>query len=319
MKKLIAAVVLLASLQSNACLNLFSVDSAGKPHVLNHGFHIATSHDNNHISRNIISLEKSFAKGDYDFKRISDYGSYLLMGGRFKDGLDIFRALIVKHNGVYEIAANIAVAYELNGNIDSALYWERKALDINPNGHYGSEWIHLKILEAKQQLATDSNWCLHNNVAGITAKMKARPNTAHRDGADIQLDNFFRDFIVQLSERIPFTYGTDPALGKLLYELGEAYLSVSMHRAYFCYAAAKYFYPALETTATARMQLIKKTYPSPEKMKRIKPAVSTSTINEINAPTNTELATFMKRLTTREGFANPVSIKMSIPELLTKI
>lgn len=319
MKKIMIFCALLITLHANACLNLFTVDSAGKPHVVNHDFKWSFSQNKDYINRNIASLEKSFAKGEYDFKRISDYGSYLLMGGRFSDGLNIFRALVAKHGELYEIMANTAVAYELNGNIDSAIYWEKKALDIKPDAHYDSEWIHLKILEAKQKLATDSNWCLHNNVAGIVAKMKARPTTAHRDGVDIQLDDFFQKFLYQLSERIPFTYGVDPALGKLLYELGEAYRAVSVYRAYFCFAAAKYFYPALEPMATQRMQAIKKSYPDPATMKRIKPAVSTSTLNEIRPPGDADLAAFMQRLTSREGFKNPVAIQQSIPDLLTKI
>jgi len=54
------------------------------------------------------------------------------------------------HPGLYATAANLGTAYELLGNVDSAYYWIEEDMRRNPQGHEGSEWMHLCILSAKR-------------------------------------------------------------------------------------------------------------------------------------------------------------------------
>ncbi len=57
--------------------------------------------------------------------------------------------MYAQHPNDYSIIANLGTAYELTGNDEKALELIRKAVAINPNSHYNSEWIHVRILEEK--------------------------------------------------------------------------------------------------------------------------------------------------------------------------
>lgn len=258
-KKLLTGIAIVIALKASACLNIFAIDAAGRVHYLEHGFFFSLDFKKEALQKEIKQLEKQFKKGNFNFKNISDYGAYLLMTGNYKEGLQLFTALIKKHSDVYEIRSNIAVAYELNGRFDSAYYWERKALELNPDAHDKSEWVHLKILEARIQLAADSNWCLNNNVTGIIDTIKKNYKFSLHEGYEGWL---FEDFTSQLDERFPFTFSEDKVMGKLMMELGDAYQYASVYRAYYCYAIAKYLYPQLSKTAIEKMTQIKNNYPS---------------------------------------------------------
>jgi tetratricopeptide (TPR) repeat protein len=304
----------------NACLNIFAVDSTGHVHYLEHYFFAEIEFRQDVIARNLKHLEKKFNNKDFSYKNISDYGAYLLMVGRFSDGLKIFRALSSKYNNVYEISANTAVAYELNGNIDSALLWEKHSLALSPGGHSYSEWIHLKILEAKKNLRTDPDWCLKNNVTGIVDSIKLNYRPAfHEDGKGMWILNHF---IAQLSERLPFTYNEDKALGKLLLELGDAYQIASIYRSYYCYALANYFYPAITPLTREKMQKIRNNYPRDsvsieERQMVLKPRESSD--KEMLPPDDREVNEFINRIIKRSPITKRKITSIPVEQLITRI
>ncbi len=49
----------------------------------------------------------------------------------------------------YEISANLAVAFELSGDLQKSIEWQEKALKIDPDSHGGTDWLHLLLLEIK--------------------------------------------------------------------------------------------------------------------------------------------------------------------------
>ena len=79
----------------------------------------------------------------------SDYGVMLAYNGEYLRAKAIFIEIENKSPGLYATASNLGTTYELLGQNDLALHWITKAIKINPNSHNGSEWIHVKILEAK--------------------------------------------------------------------------------------------------------------------------------------------------------------------------
>lgn len=322
MKKILITIFFFTALKANSCLNIFAVDSAGKVHYLEHNFYFSIEFRQKTIAENLKKLEKQFKNSNYSFQNISDYGAYLLMAGRFPEGLDLFRALSKKYPDVYEVRANTAVAYELNGNIDSALYWEKLAIGLNTGSHRESEWIHLNILEAKKQLQSDPDWCLKNNVTGIKDSIKKyyRPSL-HEDGKGMWI---FNAFVHQLQERMPFTYGEDKALGKLLFELGDAYQIASVHRSYYCYAMAKYFYPALATDANKKMENIKIIYPKGVAMVEgtnitLNPTGKWDKEKEMLPPDDEEVDQFIKKIINRKAIKNTNIKPVAIEQLIAKI
>lgn len=82
-----------------------------------------------------------------NFRDQSDFAVLQLKFGKKKEGLELLQSLYRLHPTEYNIVANLGTAYELNGDKSKALELLKKAMAINPLSHYGSEWIHIRILE----------------------------------------------------------------------------------------------------------------------------------------------------------------------------
>tara|TARA_B110000046_G_C13024495_1_gene413104 strand:+ start:2444 stop:2677 length:234 start_codon:yes stop_codon:yes gene_type:complete len=54
---------------------------------------------------------------------LSDYAVYLMKAGRVDESLAILKELNKNLPQEYQIAANLGTAYELNGELDSALFY----------------------------------------------------------------------------------------------------------------------------------------------------------------------------------------------------
>ena len=70
---------------------------------------------------------------------LSDYAVYLMKAGRVDESLAILKELNKNLPQEYQIAANLDTAYELNGELDSALFYIKRGIEINPDAHAGSE------------------------------------------------------------------------------------------------------------------------------------------------------------------------------------
>lgn len=322
MKRAFVIAFLFLTTDIYACLNIFSIDSSGRVHYLEHHFFFSIEFKQNAIEKKLKELKRKFDHNEYSFQNISDFGSYLLMTGRFADGLNIFRALSKKYPDVYEICANTAVAYELNGNIDSAYLWQVAAIKKNPKAHNNSEWIHLKILEAKKNILTDPDWCLNNNVTGITDTINTLKVSYEASTHESEKGMWvFKQFIDQLEDRFPFTYSEDKAMGKLMYELGDAYQVASVYRSYYCYAIAKYLYPALSTIADKKMNEIKMKYPKNSVKAEGRTIALTPRSpgdNEMIPPTEIEVNKFINKLINRPAL-KVHKISVIIEQLISKI
>lgn len=97
----------------------------------------------------------------------SDYAAQLLRLDEINTALPILEQLYAEYPQEYNIVANLGTAYELAGQDSKALYLLHKGVFINPNSHRGSEWIHLKILEAKIGLKANPLWLQQNPILGF--------------------------------------------------------------------------------------------------------------------------------------------------------
>lgn len=86
-----------------------------------------------------------------DYKIWSDIAVNLMKLGMADSAIKILIPLAKKYPEEYNILANLGTGYELIGALDSAHKYISKGFEINPRSHRGSEWIHVKILEAKIQ------------------------------------------------------------------------------------------------------------------------------------------------------------------------
>lgn len=152
-----------------------------------------------------------------DYKLLSDYAWYELRMGNKENAVKLLEALYAQHANEYNILANLGTAYEVTGNNGKALEFLRKAVAINPQSHYGSEWIHIKILEQKVATSPDYRLILDLNAdkdpeGWLAGKVYNKA---------ISADSLMVQLAFQLHERISFIAPPDPIVGQLVKDFAD--------------------------------------------------------------------------------------------------
>jgi tetratricopeptide (TPR) repeat protein len=203
-----------------ACLNSYrEINLSGVPDTIAHydGLPIYYRTFNRTFSQKFIESYQleSIQLGDY--KTRSDIAFHLTRLGRYKEALIILRDLYKLFPNEYNIMSNLGTVYELNGIPDSALLILKKTVANFPNGHHGSEWFHLKVLEAKVQMTGKPNWLKENRVLNLGI-LKPSDKSTEMYRRNIEL---IFQIKYQLAERIPFTQVPNLLLANVLNELGD--------------------------------------------------------------------------------------------------
>lgn len=266
-KKLFLAIILLSPALSFACLNEYyrtELPLANnkldlhtllykKDHVLpywKHGFEDDAMLENPFRSRRDSLEEIGLDKLDY--KGLSDYAAIELRIGNRKKAVEILEKLYVQHPNEYNIVANLGTAYEVTGNNEKALELLRKAVAINPRSHYGSEWIHVAILEQKvgaKQYNQIINLGIKDFSQWIIDKSYVFPRNA--DSLKIQI-------AYQLHERIAFIAPPDDVVGQLVLDFADIVAKTeSRDAAIPFYEYAGHYSSSLQKTVEARKAALK--------------------------------------------------------------
>ncbi|MTH15145.1 tetratricopeptide repeat protein [Flavobacterium sp. LC2016-01] len=162
----------------------------------------------------ILDLEEGYEKTK-DIDYLSDKGYVLIIQGKYKEALALYLNIEKIKPNRYSTASNLGTLYELMGENEKAYDWIKKSIRINPESHEGSEWLHLKILEAKIQKLenpTGEFFIGTNFGSGITLKTKL---------SDEELIKLQDALFFQLNERISFIKPKDQIISVLLFELGN--------------------------------------------------------------------------------------------------
>lgn len=171
------------------------------------------------------SLEKGRALArDGGYKARTDYAVSLIRLHHFADAVEMLYDVEREHPGEYVTATNLGTAYELLGRNDSALRWIREGLRRNPASHYGSEWLHVRILETKLALANDPAWLRSHTVTGIdfgSDPIPAMPRSAKGELGRDSIRQLGEHIFYQLGERLRFARKPDPVVADLLTDLGN--------------------------------------------------------------------------------------------------
>ncbi len=159
---------------------------------------------------------------DVAYQHESNKALELVHEKKFAEAIAIFEQIEKEHPGEYIIASNLGTAYELNGEPAKALHWIQEGIRRNPDSHYGSEWVHVKILEAKLAMLQDSRWLEKHSVLDLdfgSGEAPAMP-VSLADSKDKQKKTF-NSLEYQVEERFPFTSAPDPIFASLLFDLGN--------------------------------------------------------------------------------------------------
>jgi tetratricopeptide (TPR) repeat protein len=166
----------------------------------------------------------------------------------------------------YAVAANLGTAYELLGDNENALKWIQTGISRNPDSHDGTEWVHVKILEAKIAAAKDPLWLEKHSVVGAEFGTDVIPKFLFTNGGPTEFredpSSLIRAIGYQLQERLEFVPAPDPFVGDLLFDLANAMaVSGAVNLAVDLYAMAQeYAAPKTElvlSRLTLSQQLVK--------------------------------------------------------------
>lgn len=152
----------------------------------------------------------------------------------------MLQGLYRQHPGEYALAANLGTLYELNGKPDSALFYIRRGMALNPQSHQGSEWVHVRILQAKLNGRKDPDWLARHSLLGLRADaIKEAPK------GDTWYWDIIHHITYQLRERIPFTPAPDRLMARLLKEYADLLAQeLSIESAFTAYQMALVYDPA---------------------------------------------------------------------------
>ncbi len=227
----------LFSINAFACLNgeqmvlankeLLYVDHSGEV-PYGHGFG-----SKEQVEEFLIKLEKGYQETK-DLDYLSDKGFILIILGKYNEAIELYKKIESMQPGRYSTASNIGTAYELIGNNKEALKWIEKAIEIEPNSHSRSEWIHVNILKTK--IKGDQYISSEHLIGKDFGKEKYPKSDLNKD----ELQLLKMQLYYQLNERISFVKHKDKIVAQLLFDLGNlAFLTNQKEDAMEDYEMAK--------------------------------------------------------------------------------
>jgi tetratricopeptide (TPR) repeat protein len=176
----------------------------------------------------------SLYKTTKDLDYLSDKGILLILLKRYKEAVKLYLEIEKLQPNRYSTASNMGTAYELLEQNEQALHWIKKSVKIDQKSHKNSEWIHVKILEAKikgKEFYT-TNFLLKSEFgSGIKPISKLRNS---------ELQILSDALYYQLNERVSFVKPKEKIVALLLFNLGNiAFLLDNYYDALADYEQAK--------------------------------------------------------------------------------
>jgi len=148
----------------------------------------------------------------------------LLLEGNTTQAIEILKE-VEAQSSHYSVASNLGTAYELNGDNKNALIWIREGIKRNPESHYGTEWLHALILQAKITLENNASYLKTNRIISLSSDFKNN-RTITIDGKKYTLQEITKALNYQLQERMVFIKPKNIVVADLLY----SYAIITAHQ-----------------------------------------------------------------------------------------
>ncbi len=132
--------------------------------------------------------------------------------------------LYAEHPEEYNIVVNLGTAYEVAGNNAKALELLQKAVALNPDSHFGSEWIHVNILVQKTAAKPDYAKIIGLGIDNFPAWLTNRAYTFPRAADSLKLQISY-----QLHERIGLIPPPDDIIGRLVIDFADIVAKTSSY------------------------------------------------------------------------------------------
>ncbi|MFT5821687.1 MAG: tetratricopeptide (TPR) repeat protein [Crocinitomix sp.] len=238
MNRILLILIFLFSAQvSFACLNEYRTSLDGSVRQMQGYRGIVYYHKLNQseLLLDSISLWDSYLeKSEDSTEYLSDYAATLVYLTHYDQAKKIYFQIEKNSPNLYTTASNLGTIYELIGQPDSALFWIKKSMRLNPKSHGGSEWVHVKILEAQIKGTTE-------NSASIL-ELNFGTRSLPVNGGNYDLDDLIRDINHQLDERLKFVDAPNKTVGNIYFDYGNLIaLASNLENALDSYAEAERF------------------------------------------------------------------------------
>lgn len=227
MKSVLLATATALLVPAHACINISDVNLDGKKMEFGEEMVWASKASLLPDRTNTVSFQKREKElavkmaGKPTIRERSDYGGVLVFLGQFAKAREVLEAAEQAEPGDYAVASNLGTAYELLGENAKALEWIRKGIERKADSHRGTEWVHVKILEAKIALGGDPKWLETHTVLGLDYGRDARPVRVGEAPAAKEKYTVLHGLSYQLRERLKFVKAPDPLVGDLLFNLAN--------------------------------------------------------------------------------------------------
>lgn len=157
-------------------------------------------------------------------EELNDYAVMLIYAGEYQNAIKIFENIEKIKPNLAKTAANLGTAYELSGQLEKAKYWIQQGIRRDPNIHDGSEWIHVKILDAQLEQKKDRQWIQTHDVLGLDFGQKATPivavKTIRFENKTYDLNRILLDSQVQMTQRLQFIKH-DPISAQIIFNMAN--------------------------------------------------------------------------------------------------
>lgn len=224
------------SFNASACLNEYGRTIQGERRFTP-WFTIPERARHHNLNQVKIDLSNALSKIDADttlYQEWSNISVYYMKLGKVDTALKILEPLIKRFPKQYNLIANLGTAYELSGQLDSALKYIKLGYEINPKSHANSEWIHIKILEAKIKEKRSVDWLYSNSIlSGKLLKQKLKDSKGGLRSLDRQIKK-------QILTRLPFTPAPNKVIRNILSSMGRFHQSEGTYESAFLYYAYAY-------------------------------------------------------------------------------
>jgi tetratricopeptide (TPR) repeat protein len=232
--RLSVALLVAVPMAAFGCINVYGTTAEGRQIDAESCSHdlarvIDPEHRKSREERNAeaLALREQDAAADPSIANRNDLAAMAMRNGQFERAYNVLVAIEEEDPGAYRVAANLGTALELLGRNEEARRWIAEGIARNVDNHAGTEWLHLRILDAKLALARDPTWLNTHSVLGTDfghddAPAKRVTMPAGNDGQviDAPLEVQF-GICYQMMERLPFTPTPDPVVGSLLFDAGN--------------------------------------------------------------------------------------------------
>jgi tetratricopeptide (TPR) repeat protein len=225
--------VLLIALQtgSHACLRFMEEEAPSVAVVQTRLEDALQQHESRSVWEERAKVRKEEADKLWNFRSENNLTVALVHLGRLEEALRRMETVERSYPNQISTAYNLGTVYELKGDLPKARSWIKRGVELEllsgSKSHLnGTEWLHLRILDAKMDLKSDPRTWGNYAVSGLDfgqSRVPVAPQTfpSGNGGATLTLARVQNSLQEQLHERLEFVKAPDPIMGDLLFDFAN--------------------------------------------------------------------------------------------------